>query len=268
MTPQIPDLDGYIQTPDGKQFRTPLQQIEKNKDDIKKLQEGGSDIIIARIEQMESELSILKSAVQPLSTAIQPDKLNAGTDRAVVFWRQDQQRFAAGFPTNTQVTRDTIPVRLGSGCIKVGYQIGDIQLAANIQTLEDAMSMTYVNYFTNNKNRYSYAENVGKLSACGWRPEDTVSGYIYGFPDKNTSDSRFYQPIVNASGSGHYVTLENILKYNDDYNELSKLVSIFTDKIQGLTDMGNGNLRLQVKGQCVIKIHCDYFSGYSRITIT
>ena len=43
MIPQLPNLDGYIEI-DGKQLRTPLQQIEKNKDDIAELQENTKDI--------------------------------------------------------------------------------------------------------------------------------------------------------------------------------------------------------------------------------
>lgn len=267
MIPEIPELDGYILTPDGKELRTPLQQIEKNKDDIKKLQESGSDIIAERIEQLKAELDQLSSAVKPLSTAIQPDRLNAGTDRAVVFWRQDQQRFAAGFPTNTLAASNTIPVRNASGAIRVGYQTGILTLAANIQTVEDAISLTYVNYFTSSKYRYSYASNEGRLSAYGWRPEDTNWGYITSFPDKNLSESRWYCPIVNASKSLQYVTLENVLRYNDEYNAADKLVSIFTDKVDNLGDTGTYGLRLRINGQGTIRIHCDYANGYSRITI-
>lgn len=261
MIPQIPDLDGYILTPDGKELRTPLQQIEKNKDDIESLKER-----IKETDEFVSNLSTdLDDRVRIPNIDVLPED---ATPKVLII---DGQHRTSVKEYSNQSLPNSIAMRTGAGGLLIFTQYGNSDLVATLTALQNAQTCNSVDYFSINNTSYPY--KPFQFSAKGWgATQGYAAGTITGVPtDANTE---WYQKIVNASDNNKTVTIENGLQFNASYNTVAKCVSRFTDQIDTMTSTngtiaGRENLIITVKPHSSINIRCrNRPTGYSQIWIT
>ena len=201
---------------------------------------------------------------------ILPEKL---LDGGVVTWSAEERRFKGSVTPSTSPTPGTIPIRNGSGAIRVGYQTGAINFAANIRTVEEAQSFAYVDYFTKSSNA-TKSYSPFRLAAKGWRPDGPSDGYLTGVPtDKG---GKWFQKIANGANAKRTLTIRDCLRFAEVGrfgNKLDDVISIFTDKIQAYRS-NNNDLILEIAPRCTVYIQCyntekdDSNEDYSQISIT
>lgn len=194
-------------------------------------------------------------------------------DGVLLSWKADENRVAGTFKYDVKnATPDTVPVRNGSGAIRVGYQTGEINFAANIRTVEEAQSFAWVDYFTKGNTTKSYTPFL--FAAKGWRPEDPDVGFLTGVPtDKG---GKWFQKIANGANDKRTLTIEGCLRFAESGRfgyKLDDVISIFTDKIQAYSS-NNSDLILEIAPKCTVYIQCFYrksetpAADYSQISIT
>ena len=194
-------------------------------------------------------------------------------DGVLLRWRADENRVAGTFKYDSNPTPNTFPYRNGSGAIRVGYQTGADNFAANIRTVEEAQSFAYVDYFTNSANATKSYSSF-RFAAKGWRPEDPSVGYLNGIPtDKG---GKWFQKIANGANDKRTLTIRDCLRFaeGDRFGyKLDDVISIFTDKIQAYRS-NNNDLILEIAPKCTVYIQCFYRDSgtaeadYSQISIT
>ena len=230
-----------------------------------------SDVDLSKLFPIEEDDYLVKwngstKQLDKVGAKILPEKLQDG---CVVVWKASENRFAGGGypPVPGSATPHTIAVRNGSGAIRTGYQTGQLDLATNIRTVEEAMSCNYINFFTSNKNSYTYTE--GRFAGIGWSFNDDVWGYLTDVP--TTENSKWFQKVLNGSPYSNTLTITNCLQFSSSYNTVEKLLWLFTDKVDSYKVVNGTDLQLTIKPNSNIYIQCWYNNGtqkYSRIYIT
>lgn len=242
MIPTLPNLDGYIEV-DGKQLRTPLQQIEKNKDDIKKNQDA--------IVELGKTMIILPAAPEtPMILAIDSE--------GNLFLREYSNK-AVG---------NSIVQRTGGGGAKFVAQYGSAENVANLAALQMAQSMAYIDSYSGSTISYKYKPYA--FAAKGWGQGSSVeNAEITDFP--NAIGDEWYQKICNGADVDKTIILRSALMTNASRKTTQNCVQKFTNNVRfGNQEWEPGlhDLTLVVSSNSTIEIRCRYQpTGYSQIWI-
>lgn len=266
MIPQIPNFDNYIivTLPDGTTYekRAPLQQIEKNKDDIKTFNE--------KIENTDEWVSYLSADLDDRVRIPNPDVLPE--DATPMCLTIDGQHQTSVKEYTSQPIPYSIAMRNDGGGININAQYGNKQYAANLQNVQAAVGMNYVDSFTANAMSYPYKPY--RFAAKIWglnTPEYSNAHYeITSIPTE--AEVEWYQKICNGDDIAHKVVLRSALKTNSSRYKTSHCVRQFTDKVVYTNqewEPGLHDFMITIQPHSSIEITgINRPTGYSQIFIT
>lgn len=236
MIPVIPDYDGYVVGPNGEQLRTPLQQIEKNKDDINNLFEWKDKIV-------ETDLPLLLEQVRNAILNKLDIPANVPDGNLVKWDANDSKLVDAGFSIETAsqlILSEFYKVPIDA-YIHVDYVGGDV-----ITT------------------EYKH----GKYVAKGWHSfANPMTATMTGVPRE--IGARWYQKICNASNYNQTLCIKDAILFNNTITTLSgSNLGVFTDKVVECRNQGT-DLYVTVAPKSSVFVQCQNRpTGYSQISIT
>lgn len=266
MIPTIPNYNGYVVGPNGEQLRTPLQQIEKNKQDVVAAR-ADSLVAVSKAKSLEKRVAALESGTGNVE---KPDiPTGDSTKYYLIAINEDGETIAK--PYSNQAVNNSVAMRTGAGGLLITPQYGEKEMAATLSSLENAQTFNFVDYFSSSNPSYLYKPY--QFAAKGWgSTQSYAEGRITGVP--TAANTEYYQKIANASGTQKTVVIENGLQFNQSYSTVEKCVSQFTDKIVGMNYTegnikGRNNLWITIKPHSTINIRCrNRPTGYTQIWIT
>lgn len=272
MIPTIPSYNGYVVGPNGEELRTPLQQIQKNKQDIEQLKEEGSVQIQQQISALNEKVDTnFNAATSLISQKVEkPNKseLPTGSDYKVLTINGNYNTDVLDYAEDPDA--NSLVLRTNEGGILANTAYGEKEMVVTLPALENAQTFNFIDFFSTSSPSYIYKPYW--FAAKGWGPtQGYAEGRITSVPtDANTE---WFQKIANANNSQKTVIIENGLQFNQSYSTIAKCVSQFTDQIAGLnhtegTIPGRNDLWITVKPHSTINIRCrNRPTGYTQIWI-
>ena len=245
MIPTIPELDGYVLGPNGEQLRTPLQQIEKNKDDI--------EVTNDKINQIDEQVNQLSIELDDKVTIPGPDTLpEDATFKCVII---DGQHQTSAKEYSNQPVGNSIAQRTGGGGLLLETQYSSPRHAATLQALETAQAMAFADSFSANTPSYPYKPY--QFAAKTWKSW-TGTGTITNLP----FEGNWYQKLCNASDSVVRVVFQNgaLTSSPTSYTTIGKITSLYTDKASLVNasvvqTVGRHDLILDIQPHSVVQVY-------------
>lgn len=261
MIPVIPNNEGYVVGPNGEQLRTPLQQIEKNKNDIT---EAKVDSLVAvnKVNNLERRVDALEN-----DKVDRPDVPSENaTEYYLVAINKDGTTIAK--PYSNQAAGNAIVQRTGGGGAKFIAQYGNAQNVANLAALQMAQSMAYIDSYSGSTTSHKYKPYV--FAAKGWGYGSGVTNAeITDFP--NAVGDEWYQKICNGAAVEKTIILRSALMTNASRKRTNECVQKFTTNVNyGNQEWEPGlhDLTITIAPYSTIEIRCRYQgTAYSQIWI-
>ncbi len=249
MIPEIPDLKGYVEGPNGEQLRTPFQQIYHNTEEIKTFND--------KIDNTDEWVSYLSADLEDRVRIPDPDVLPA--DATLRCLTIDGQHKTSAKAYSNQPVGNSIAMRTGGGGLLIESPSSDNALqAVNSKALETAQAMAYADSFSASKSSYPY--KAYQFAAKTWK-NWTGEGSITNVPTE--ANVNWYQKLCNASNVTVNVRFVNGARASSasGYKSLNSLCSLYTDKAQIVNGSvvltpGLNDLTLSIAPHSVVQIYC------------
>ena len=246
MIPTIPNYDGYVVGPNGEELRTPLQQIEKNKNDIATLTET--------IGSTDEQVGQLADGLDDKVTIPGPDVLpEDATFKCLII---DGQHQTSAKEYSNQPIGNSIAQRTGGGGLLIESPSSSNALqAVNSKALETAQAMAYTDSFSASVSSYPYKPY--QFAAKIWKSW-TGEGSITQLP----TEGNWYQKLCNGSNSTVQVRFVNGARSSSasGYKTINSLCTLYTDKatiVDGATTLEPGlhDLILRIQPHSVVQLY-------------
>ena len=152
MIPTIPSYNGYVVGPNGEELRTPLQQIEKNKQDIQELKEVGSEAIQQQISELNQKVDTNFNAATSLinQKIAKPSKTALPTSSGYKVLTINGSYDTNVLDYSSNPTGNSVAVRTSAGVLKSKDSTQDGENCATNSAVEKRLGFAFLTNMASN----------------------------------------------------------------------------------------------------------------------